>query len=322
MLMPLQPPEVWDRLNEELRTKLGYKSDNPIRVYPNLYSAVEEVTTQLASFLAHKRGFTWIKGLSPTFEAPLAGFLREGYQVQSVDWKVHSQFVGQEEQWVAALPQDTLYVLAFEDHAVTGLKMNLDNFEKALAAKKIFFIRVSHFGLPSNSIELSPYSIFIGPTGFNTLAAAVCGARFRAPERGIPYHPWKAMELKNRTTLSENKAVVEKVEKQFPDNLWFSDSDSRRFDRVVLCFEDLAGDQIIKRLSEKLKTPLGFDQAQSTHACIWESIKLFKSWWAPQPRPEQFRGLVVISVDIAQRDDFAAVLKDTISELRSQSLFS
>lgn len=322
MLIPLQPPEVWDRLNEELRIKLGYKSENPMRAYPNLYSAVEEITTQLASFLSHKRAFTWIKGMSPTFEAPLSGFLREGYQVQGVDWKVQSQFMGQEEQWVAALPQDTLFVLGFEDHAVTGMKINLDSFEGALAAKKIFLIRVSHFALPANSKEISPYSIYIGPTGFGTMAAAVCGARFRAPERGIPFHPWKPTELKNQTLLLENRPVVEKVEKMFPDNLWFSERDSRRFDRVVLCFEDLAGDQILKKLSEKLKRPLSFDEAQTTHLCAWESIKLFKSWWTPQPRPEQFRGLIVISADIAQRDDFASILKDTISELRSQSLFS
>lgn len=319
--MPLQPPEVWDRLNEELKTKMGYKPEHSVRCYPNLYSAVEEVTSQLVSFLAHKKSFTWIKGFSPTFEPALSRFLREGMQVQGVDWKVFSQFAGQETQWAEALPTDTLFVLAFEDHAVTGQKINLDAFDKALNAKKIFFIRASHFALPSSHTEISPFTVHIGPTGFSDGAAAVCGARFRAPERGIPYYPWVSVTLGEQKLLSEHKMAVEKVESLFPDEKWFSQTDSRRFDRIVLCFPDLAGDQLLKRLGQNLKTPLTYAQAQTTHVCTWDSVKLFKSWWTPQPRPEQLRGLVVISADIAQRDDFAQILRDTVSELRSQSLF-
>lgn len=322
MLLPLQAPEIWDVLNEEIRQELGYKNENPVRCYPNLYSAVEEITSQLISFLAHKRNFTWIKGFSPTFEAPLSGFLRDGLQIQNVDWKVLSQFTGQEVQWVEALPKDTLFVLAFEDHAVTGQKMNLVEFEKALNAKKIFFIKVSHFSLPKSTEELSPFTVHIGPSGYGSLALTVCGSRFRAPERGIPYHPWVQFDRSQRVVLSEDQKLVQKIENEFPEEKWFSDSDLRRFDRIALIFKDLAGDRVLKRLEAKLKIQLSENQAQTTHNCHWNSIKLFKSWWTPTPSPEQLRGLILISTDIAKRDDFIPVLKDTLKELRQEAQWS
>ncbi len=322
MLIPLQAPEVWDHLNEMLRLELGYGVENPLRCYSNLYAAVEEITSQLTSFLAHKRSFTWVKGMSPLFEPPLAIFLREGFQVQGLDWKTVAQFHGQEEQWVNSLPQDTLFVLSFEDHAVTGMSQDYSGFEKALASKRIFLIRVSHFGLPNPQSEISPYTVWIGPTGYGDLAAAVCGSRFRAPERGAPYRPWHPFVRIQRLTLSEDRKLVEKVESKFSEVRWFQDTQSRRHDRIVLCFPDLGGNRILNHLEKKMNMTLTAAQAQTTHACAWNSVKLFKSWWTPAPAPEQLRGLVVFSTDIAKHDDFVSALEETVAELRKEAIWS
>lgn len=324
MLIPLQPPENWDRLNEAYRLIAGYKSENPIKCYKNLYLAVDEVTTQLASFLSHKRAFTWMKGMSPLFDATLPLFLREGFQSQGVDWKVLEQAIGDTQAWVQALNPSTLFVLSFEDHAVTGQKTDLSGVEKLLAEKKIYFIRVSHFSLPSPEIEISPFTIWIGPahSGPDALALMICGARFRAPEKVAPYGVWHVGEEARLEHAKENQALVEKVEKEFEDDKWFSNSDKRRFDRVILCFKDLTGDLVLKRFAKLLGTELRPEQAQTTHICQWNSIKVFKSWWAPEPSPEQLRGLIVFSLDIAQRDDFVSKLKQTLSELRAESEWS
>jgi hypothetical protein len=325
MLIPLQPSENWDRLNEAYQLKAGYKLENPVKCYQNLYLAVDEVTTQLASFLSHKKAFTWMKGMSPLFDASLPFFLREGFQVQGVDWKVLSQIASPADitAWVQALPTSTLFVLFFEDHAVTGKKTDISLFEKLLAEKKIYFVRASHFSLPSPAEEISPYTIWIGPAhaGEKARALAVCGSRFRAPEKVAPFAPWKLdEEIKVESNL-EDPELIKKIENEFEDSKWFTANDNRRFDRVILCFQDLGGDQVLKRLGQHLGLPNGLsrEQAQTTHICQWDSIKIFKNWWTPEPSPEQLRGLVVFSINIAQRSDFVSKLKQTLSELRAES---
>lgn len=320
MLIPLQPPENWDRINEAYRLKAGYKLENPVKCYQNLYLAVDEITTQLASFLSHKKAFTWMKGMSPLFDGTLPFFLREGFQVQGVDWKVLEQTVVDIPAWIQALSPNTLFVLFFEDHAVTGQKTDNSIFEKALAEKKIYSIRVSHSSLPKTTEEISPYTIWIGPahSGAGSRALAVCGGRFRAPEKVAAYAPWKLDENVRVENIKEDQSLVEKIENEFEEFCWFSGQVKRRYDRIVLCFPDLSGDQILKKLSLHLKE-LKPETAQTTHLCQWNSVKIFKNWWSPEPSPEQLRGLVVFSLDIAQRDDFVSKLKQTLTELRAES---
>ena len=320
MLIPLQPPENWDRINEAYRQKAGFKQENPIKCYQNLYMAVDEIAGQLASFLSHKRAFTWMKGMSPLFEASLPQFLRDGFQVQGIDWKVFEQVTADPQAWVQALPNNTLFILCFEDHAVTGKKSDVSQIEKILAEKKIYLIRVSHFSLPDPKSEISPFTIWIGPahSGPDARALVVCGSRFRAPERAAPYGPWKTVEEARVEFMKEDKALVEKCELEFADSRWFQVGDKRTFDRVVLCFQDLTGDRILKRLSQHMG-PLELRDVQTTHVCQWNSIKVFKGWWTPEPSSEQLRGLIVFSLHFAQRDDFVSKLKQTLSELRAES---
>lgn len=319
MLMPLQSPEIWDQINLDMHKILQLPVENPVRCYPNLYCAVDEVTTQIATFLAHKRAFTWIKGLTPVFDATLAGFLREGMQIQSVDHLVFEQHSHQANDWVEALPKDTLFVLGFEDHAVTGKKLNLQPFEEALNLKKIFFIRLSHFQLPPETQNLSPYTIWIGPSGFDSMAVVICGSRFRAPEKAIPFYPWKPKSFENRKLLTENSKLVQEFENQFSDFVWFGLNDVRRWDRAVLSFSNVTGDLLRTRLLEKLKDQANSSQIMTTHSCFTDSIKLMKSWWTPNPSPEKLRGLLVIEASLLENPQFIQIFNSTLSSIKDDS---
>lgn len=319
MLMPLQSPEIWDQINLQMHKILQLPVENPVRCYPNLYCAVDEVTTQIATFLAHKRAFTWIKGVTPVFDATLAGFLREGLQIQSVDHLVFEQHSHQANDWVEALPKDTLFVLGFEDHAVTGKKLNLQAFEEALNLKKIFFIRLSHFQLPPETQSLSPYTIWIGPSGFDSMAVVICGSRFRAPEKAIPFYPWKAQSFENRKMLSENSRLVQEFENLFPDSVWFGPHDSRRWDRAILSFSNVTGDLLRTRLLENLKGQAIPTQIMTTHSCFTDSIKLMKSWWTPSPSPEKLRGLIVIEASLLENSQFIPIFNSTLSSIKDDS---
>lgn len=316
MLIPLQAPEIWDKINDRLTGILNYPKENAIRSYPNLYCAVDEVTTQLASFLSHKKAFTWVKGLSPLFEGSLAGFLRDGFQIQNVDWKVHEQFGQQPEAWVEALPKDTLFVLGFEDHAVTGKKVNLDLFEEALNNKKIFFIRASHFQLPDPTRVLKPLTVWIGPSGFGSMATVVCGSRFRAPEKIMPYHPWKIPSFENRQLLIENSPAVQSFENQFSEFSYFKGDTQRRWDRAVLIFPELSADAIRTRLIQK---GVNENLVSTPNMCFTESYKMMKSWWTPTPSPELLRGLLVLDASLVAQADFAALFHSVLSTLKSDS---
>lgn len=319
MLLPLQAPEIWDELNQSLQENLGTPKDNPVKCYPNLYVAVDEVCTQIASFLSHKKAFTWTKGFSPLFEGSLAGFLRDGLQVQSVDWKVFEQVTIDPVAWVEALPKDTLFVLGFEDHAVTGQKLNLQIVEEALNQKKIFFIRVSHFQLPPKEQELKPYTIWIGPTGVENYSAVVCGARFRAPERIVPYHPWKKISFSDRITLDENAELVQKFENLYPDEKWFDDRTSRRFDRVLLGFKTVTGDALRRRLLVALNQPSDSELITTPHVCFLKSLRALKSWWTPNPEPDKLRGLILIETCLLEEPQFAEIFAKTLTNLKKES---
>jgi hypothetical protein len=320
MLDHLQPPEIWDRINEAYRKAFGYPEENPLRCYSNLYMAVDEVTRQLASFLSHKRAFTYMKGFSPLFDSTLPFFLREGFQAQGIEWTAFERCGEDAESWVQALPPNTLFVLVFEDHAVTGQKADLSAIEKFLADKKIYLIRVSHWQLPSPQNPLSPFTIWVGPAhpGSNSPGLVVCGSRFRAPESAAGFGPWTSDHNCNFSILPEDQELVRHFESHFPSEVFFSIDKSRRFDRAVLCFSDLTGDLLLSCLEKKMGV-LRLEEAATTHLCHWDSVKLFSRWWSPRPTPEQLRGLVIFSLNLLKRPDFLSLLQQTIAELRAET---
>lgn len=321
MLLPLQAPEIWDEINQKFQTFLGYPLDNPIKTYPNLYTAVDEVTNQIASFLSHKNSFTWIKGNSPLMDSTLPGFLREGMQVQSVDWKVFEQLAVDPKAWVESLPKDTLFVLGFEDHAVTAQKLHLQSVEEHLNQKKIYFIRVSHFSLPVQGADLKPYTIWIGPAGYQSLALVISGSRFRAPERGIAYQPWKPISFSQLEQLDEDQNAIENFESNFTNEKWFQGKESRRYDRAALCFSDVTGEilryQVLKSMGEDLNSNL----IETPHTCYLQSLKALRSWWTPQPEPDKLRGLILISLKMLKKSKFVETFQQSLNEIRKESLW-
>jgi hypothetical protein len=321
MMLPLQAPEIWDEINQKFQLHLGFSKENPVKLYPNLYVAVDEITTQIASFLAHKKSFTWIKGFSPVFDGTLASFLRDGLQVQGVDWKVFEQVTGDPVAWVDALPKDTLFVLGFEDHIVTGQKLDLQKVEEALNAKKIYFIRVSHFEIVKNQSEIKPFTIWIGPTGHNNRALVVSGSRFRAPEKIMGVNPWSRHEdiITKQLLLDQNR--VENFESYWVDEKWFQSNSARRFDRALLSFKDLSAEALRFKLIKKFKIPDIENLIQTPNTCHFQSIKVLKSWWTPAPDPETIRGLIAISTSILQNNEFADEFKRSVESLRQQSLW-
>ncbi|MFN8845587.1 MAG: hypothetical protein ACK5V3_18475 [Bdellovibrionales bacterium] len=321
MLLPLQAPEIWDEINQKLQTHLGFAKENPVKLYPNLYVAVDEVTTQIASFLAHKKAFTWIKGFSPIFDGTLSGFLRDGLQVQSVDWKVFEQVTSDPTAWVEALPKDTLFVLGFEEHAITGQKLDLQKIEEALNLKKIYFIRVSHFEIIKSDNEIKPFTIWIGPTGINHRAVVVAGSRFRAPERIVGSHPWGRDEVIAVNYLAADQTLVESFESQWNAEKWFQTDVQRRFDRAVLSFKDISAEALRFDLTQKIQMSGIESLIQSPNTCFLQSIKLLKSWWTPTPQPEAIRGLILISTSVLQYEEFQHEFKKSVESLRQKSLW-
>ena len=321
MILPLQAPEIWDEINLKFQTHLGYSKENPIKLYPNLYVAVDEVTTQIASFLAHKKSFTWIKGFSPLFDSTLSGFLRDGFQVQSIDWKVYQQVTSDPNAWVEALPKDTLFVLGFEDHAITGQKLDLQKVEEALNAKKIYFIRISHFELVPNKNEIKPFTIWIGPTGVNQRALVISGSRFRAPEKIMGVFPWQRDETIKTQQLKMNQSLVEDFESKWMTEKFFDLNTPRRFDRAVLCFKDISAEALRFELIQNIKISNIEELIQTPNTCFFQSIKVLKSWWTPMPDPESLRGLILIAEEVLEGHDFSKQFLKCVEKLRKQSLW-
>lgn len=328
MIRDLYVPEDWERINDQFRDHLKVPADQVVKFYRGLGHAVYEATLGLSQLYSHKRSVGFVKGNDPYIEFVVPHYLREAYQMQAIDFFSLQQHHANWTEWAQTLKKDTVFVLACEDHPVTGELQDLSELDAALNDKKIFFLRISHSAHVFQSLEINPYTVRICSVN-PKLAFVRSGAKYKVPPLLAPVMDWSAKEIQMALAQIENKKEFPKEVMHFEQTLKefsFSWTGSRRlFDRSLLIFPEVTGDLISHSLSKSLgfaaATPVDLN-LWSTHLCQWNSVKMFKTWWKNSPSEETLRDLLVINAEVIQRNGFAEALRKTYEELKSSQSWS
>lgn len=322
MLIDLVSQENWELLNEKIKNHLALPSEINVRAFRGLSHGVYEITQSLAQVYVHKRHLALVKGLSPAFDFMVTHFLRDSYQIQSVD--IRSLKSDEDlNLWVQGLHKDTLFAMWPEDHPVTGEVSLFLQLDKLLNDKKIFSIRVSHHRHFYEKDAILPYSIRICSYS-QECALSLQGARIRnlaLLARQMYWHDETYLaEIKKATPPLASPLLVESFEAAFPQYAYFQQSfKNRLYDRSVLCFKDLNAEAICRILvSKEIEMQM---HIATTSACIWGNSKMFTSWWLPTPSMEELRGLLIISHILLQNKNMENQLRSAVEQIKKLSTF-
>jgi len=328
MIRDLFVPENWERLNDQFREQLKVPSDQLIKFYRGLGHGVYEIAVGLSQLYSHKRSVGFVKGNDPYIEFIQPHYLREAYQIQAMDSISLQQHHAHWGEWVQTLKKDTVFVLACEDHPVTGEIQDLSELDSALNDKKIFFIRISHAAHVFHPMEVNPYTVRICSVN-KDLAFVHSGAKFKVPPLIASTMEWSFKEIQMALKHLENKKEFPQEILKFEDSLkdfkfpWAGQK--RIYDRGLVILPGVTGDLMSHTLSQKL----GFSASDqfnlnlwSPHLCQWNSVKMFKNWWKNSPQDETLRDLLIISSELIQRNGFAESLRKTYEELKNSQTWS
>jgi hypothetical protein len=322
MLIDVVRPETWEELNDEVRHVLGLSPKLKARVFQGLGQAVFEIAQGSAQFMAHKRSIGVIRGQTPVFESLLPYYYKETYEVHSLS---HLALVNVKD-FVEGLKKDTNFVLFAEDHPVTGeVYPFVDELDKLLNEKRIFSFRVSHAQHFTQSEELRPYSVRL--CSFTPdLAVAILGERFRSPSLSAFNQAWNKTDIllrleQARLVRPHDDKTVQDFEAQVQNKipLYFAANKKRLSDRSVLVIPDASAEAVAQLLFKKLgwTADEGFKKIETTNQCHWSTgAKTFKTWWEPNPTPQNLRGLLIISLSALQTKDFANLLISSYEEIK------
>jgi hypothetical protein len=309
MQLGLLNDEDWYKLNESLRAQLQLPNEVQLRTYKGLAHAVYETVVGHAQFLSHKRSVALIKGDSFLPSQIFPWFYREGYNVQAFK---RSDTLNLQE-WVDSLKKDTVCVVYFEDHPVTGEIFDWQPLDQILNDRKIYGVRISHSSA-LNTIPIQNYSVRVQPLN-SEFAVAALGLKYRSPQVLSGYLPWTGVQVKV-DFVEENEQVIRSFESQLPDGYQpLLEKVSRRFDRSLIFHEYLSGEFVLQELAQhlglKLAEPGLENRLETLNLCRWKNPRLLQDWWDQAPQDEKLQRCLVISADIVKQFG-ASILKKLV----------
>jgi hypothetical protein len=323
----LRPPEIWEDLNESLRTKFFNGGTGAVQTYPSHTHALYEICEGASNFFSHKRSFGLIKGTSPTFTSLLAGFYKDGYQVQVVSVAE----IKDPKAWVEGLKKDTNFVIFSSDNPLTGECMEWDTLDALLNEKKIFSLRLSHsdwlrdykLGTLSSPRPYSASILSVNPG----LSIALRGEKVKAPPVTTASLDWNSSSVfsdfqKALDHFAENESAVEALEKNPPTG-WqrLPLAGSRLFDRALIYNTELNGEAVITHLSGKRGDSLpklgGSADLEAASLCRWNGFATHYGWWDTAPSAEILRGLLILDAKLVSGAQLKASLLEADKLSRS-----
>ena len=307
-------PEEWDLVNFRLKNELS--TQNQVRSYVNPFLAVHDLLISIAQLYAHKRSISWVTGISPLLENTQPYFIRESYKVQNIKIADLQQANDDGHSIIEGLSKDTLFLVFFKNHALTGEVFPHEKMEEWATAKKIFFILVNHEYTPDLIIQPTSYTVQIPSHDLSIIYL---------PERAKLYSPlgpyqnihWNSdwtFRLKRKALSFESE--LKPWESSLVQPKWDYKS-QRSWDRSFLLFEGLHGDLVASKLKEK-----GFTHVRSFADCVSNSPKSIRSWIQPEVSDEVLRGLISLSFHDVKDIPSKAVIDEIVNDIKSESEWS
>ena len=319
--MQLMTYDVWEQLNEKLKSSLGLdSSDCTVRAYQGLAPAIWEITQATAQFYSHKRHVALVTGHSPHLHPVLPFLYKDGFHVQMVSR------IDDVKAFVEGLKKDTNFVIFCEDHAVTGELYDVEELDALLNEKRIIALRISHQNHYFRDVEIRPYTVRI--CGYNPRAAiAFSGNKYKAPGTIAPLQYWDPETFITniqtfRSEAKENESLVKEFEKNIPEGYSVLPMPAKRcFDRSLIYSTDVAGEALQKSLTAMTKITLqkpGWEtRIETTHLCRWGGVNTYQSWWdEKRPSDQILRNMLILSPEILANPNINQFLQQAQAESR------
>lgn len=304
-------PEEWDIVNSQLQKEL--KSSSQVRSYVNPYLATHDLLVSLAQLYAHKRSVAWVTGVSPLLENSQPHFVRESYQIQNLKIDELLNAPDQGQSAIEKLNKDTLFIVYFRNHALTGEIFPYEKIEEWATARKIIFILISH--------EHDP-QFKIGPTSMGLQVIAPDLSLVFLPERSklnsalgpyqnIAWNPsWSALF---RSESIDMESQVKSWEQSLKQSKW-TYLVARNWNRSLLVFDGIHSEFVVEKLKER-----GFSKVRSYSDCVSNSPKSIRKWIQPEISDDVLRGLIVLSFQDPKDIPSAALINEIASSIASES---
>jgi hypothetical protein len=304
-------PEEWDLVNFRLKQELA--TLNQVRSYISPFLALNDLLVSLAQLYAHKRSIAWVTGVSPLLENSQPHFVRESYQVQNIKMTDLVQAVDGGQSIIEGLNKDTLFLVFFKNHALSGEQFLYEKIEAWAATKKIFFILVSHefekeFKLLPNSFGVQvvekELSILLLPE--RTKLTSAIGSY-----QNIKWNQTWVENLKNAAVSFPSE--IKSWEDSLSVTKW-SYQGHRNWNRSLLHFDSVHGEMMAEKLRQE-----GFGNARSYADCVSHSPKSIRSWIQPEISDDTLRGLVGLTFKEAKDIPPKGLIENLIKSIRSDS---
>ncbi len=304
-------PEEWDSINFRLKKDLA--SANQIRCYINPYLATHDLLISLAQLYAHKRSVAWVSGVSPLLENSQPYFVRESYQIQSLKIEDFINAPDQGQSTIEKLNKDTLFLVYFKNHAVSGETFPYEKVQEWATAKKIVFILISH--------EFE--------TSFK-IGATAMGMQVVSPDLSLVFLPERS-KLNSSLGAYQNikwqddwatrfmsvvhplEAQIKSWEASLPIAKWTYTS-ARPWNRSVLIVENIHSESVVDKLKQK-----GFQKVKSFSDCVSNSPRSIRKWIVPELSDETLRGLIILSFDEPKDIPSSSLIQEIVQSIKAES---
>jgi hypothetical protein len=304
-------PEEWDLVNFRLKQELG--TQNQVRSYINPFLAVHDLLVSLAQLYAHKRSIAWVTGVSPLLENSQPHFVRESYQVQNIKMSDLLQAADGGQSIIEGLNKDTLFLVFFRDHALSGEQFPYEKIEEWATTKKIFFVLVSHEF--DKNFKTLPNSFGIQVVG-NDLSLLLLPERTKLTSAMGSYQniKWNQSWVDKLKNLDVNfESEIKTWEDSVAQAKW-AYRGQRHWDRSLILFDSVHGQMMAERLRRE-----GFVHARSYADCVSHSPKSIRTWIQPEISDDVLRGLVGLTFKDARDIPPKGLIEDLIKSIRSES---
>lgn len=307
-------PEEWDLVNFRLKNELS--TQNQIRCYVSPFLAVHDLLISIAQLYAHKRSVAWVTGISPLLENTQPYFIRESYQVQNIKMADLQQAADDGQRIIEGLNKDTLFLVFFKNHALTGEIFPHEKIEEWSVSKKIFFILVNHEYSVDFQLLPTSYGVQI-PSADLSLVYLPERAKLYSPlgpYQNIGWHQNWTSKIKTKATSFETN--IKAWESSLEQSKWDYRC-PRSWDRSLLVFDDIHGDLVASKLKEK-----GYANVRSYADCVSSSPKSIRSWIQPEISDETLRGLISLSFTDVKDIPSKAEIDQIVKSIKTESEWS
>ncbi|MBL7542311.1 MAG: hypothetical protein JNL11_00775 [Bdellovibrionaceae bacterium] len=304
-------PEEWDLVNFRLKNELA--TQNQVRCYINPFLASFDLLVSLAQLYAHKRSIAWVTGASPLLENVQPHFVREGYQIQNIKLLDLIQAADQGQSVIDGLNKDTLFLVFFKDNALTGESFDHQKLEAWAAAKKIFFVLVSHQAESDFQLQPTSFGIKVYASDL-TLVFLPERAKLNSSIGAYQNIQWKdqwSESIKKKNI--DLQAAIQEWEDSLVQQKWHYKG-LRSPQRSLLIFDAVHGQIVVEKLKEK-----GFSNATSYADCVSQSPKSIRSWIQPEISDQVLRGLISLSFKEARDIPSKELIENIVRDIQTDS---